>query len=361
MEIKINNENYHTNEITKEEWTYVKKTKQELFKTYSKLNTFIQFEIKKKKYLLSKVELDYLIQKLILANLKYIKDIYSDKLCDKNQINKFVYKNMIKTFPYALDLNNQINMNRPYLYEPVNLITISLLYRMQAKVDKNIQNIKDLFHIYVMLLINNLVRSIKSSLIMFSIGDDIHGYSLFRGIIEQLAMIVNAYRNKDDFTEATTINRLLFSIDGGAELDEEAKITLQKFKDKYKCKDSNIEKIVRYGWCKTSKKPIQNSSDFIKSAFGSINDSFLNLYKVTSKLIHEDCIATPYDYVNMRIGSKDVLMFLTDLAFKLLNKAGISFNKEDNKLSALLLEFDSTNILNELDIDKLWDELNESE
>ena len=49
MKIKINNENYHTNEITKEEWTYVKKTKLELFKTYSKLNTFIQFEIKKEK------------------------------------------------------------------------------------------------------------------------------------------------------------------------------------------------------------------------------------------------------------------------------------------------------------------------
>ncbi len=63
----------------------------------------------------------------------------------------------------------------------------------------------------------------------------------------------------------------------------------------------------------------------------------------------------------MRIESKDVLMFLTDLAFKMLNKAGISFTKEDNKLSALLLKFDNTNILNELDIDKLWDELNESE
>ena len=245
MKIEINDNNYHFNKLTSNELAWISTIKAKIFTQYPKLENIINSEIKKCKRNYTKFEIEEMLNKLIIANAKFLKDKYNETL-QNTQFYKFVYKNIVNTLPYVLNLDKTIRFDRPFIYEPYNILMINLLNEMQKRVDEQINSFKNEYDICHILLANNIVRSIKSSIILFSIGDDAHGYSLYRGIIEQMARLNLAEQFKDEYVKSVKLNAILQMKKMGYDLANEDEIFLNDYIKENKS-NSSIENSILYG------------------------------------------------------------------------------------------------------------------
>lgn len=277
-----------------------------------------------------------MLNKLIIANAKFLKDKYNETL-QNTQFYKFVYKNIVNTLPYVLNLDKTIRFDRPFIYEPYNIIMINLLNEMQKRVDEQINSFKNEYDICHILLANNIVRSIKSSIILFSIGDDAHGYSLYRGIIEQMARLNLAEQFKDEYVKSVKLNAILQMKKMGYDLANEDEIFLNDYIKENKS-NSSIENSILYGWAKNKNgKSIKTSTEFIETSFADLDPSTAQIlsskiYHFASEFVHEDYVGVPYDFIKMRIQSKEFLLCYTRLTFAAEMEKNIKFNKYENNL-----------------------------
>lgn len=336
MKIKIDDINYHINTLTNNELAWIATIKKIIFNQYPKLETIINTEIKKCKRNYTKIEIDEMLNKIIIANSKFLKDKYNDTLQD-TQFYKFVYKNIINTLPYVLNLDKTIRFDRPFIYEPYNILIINLLDEMQKRVAEQLQNFEYEYHTCYILLANNIVRSIKSSLILFSIGDDAHGYSLYRGIIEQIARLFLSEQFKDEYVKSVKLNAILQMKKMGATLTNEDEVLLNTYIKENKLNGS-IENSILYGWAKNKNgKTIKTSTEFIEASFTALDSNLAqilssDIYHFASEFVHEDYVKVPYDFIKMRIQSKELLLYCTCLVFAAEVNKNIKFNKYENNL-----------------------------
>lgn len=333
MKIVLDNINYHLNSFTKGEKKFVATVRSAVFNQYPKLNNLINDEIKKSKIEFTKSQKDELINKLILANIKFIKDLYVDTLNTQLQDNKFfkiIYKNIARTIPYVLTLHNKLTLDRPFLYEPINVIVMNLLNSMQDIVG-NISNFNmNKYQDIAILISNNIVRNLKSSLLLYSIGDDVHGCALYRGIVEQLARLIHSENFKEEFVKAIKINTLLQMKKSGTELEENDKNVLDSYLKEHKLTEISAEKYLLYGWAKKSNgKSYTNAKDFINSV---MPDYYERYYHLTSEFVHEDYVGVGYDFVNMRINAQYHIMLFIVMIYHIEKELGIKFTSYEKQL-----------------------------
>lgn len=336
MKIEIDDNNYHFNKLTSNELAWISTIKEKIFNQYSKLENIINSEVKKCKRNYTKFEIEEMLNKLIIANAKFLKDKYNETL-QNTQFYKFVYKNIVNTLPYVLNLDKTIKFDRPFIYEPYNILMINLLNEMQKRVDEQINSFKNEYDICHILLANNIVRSIKSSIILFSIGDDAHGYSLYRGIIEQMARLNLAEQFKDEYVKSVKLNAILQMKKMGYDLANEDEIFLKDYIKENKS-NSSIENSILYGWAKNKNgKSIKTSTEFIETSFADLDPSTAQIlsskiYHFASEFVHEDYVGVPYDFIKMRIQSKEFLLCYTRITFAAEMEKNIKFNKYENNL-----------------------------
>lgn len=336
MKIEIEDNNYHFNKLTSNELAWISTIKEKIFTQYPKLENIINSEIKKCKRNYIKFEIEEMLNKLIIANAKFLKDKYNETL-QNTQFYKFIYKNIVNTLPYVLNLDKTIRFDRPFIYEPYNILMINLLNEMQKRVDEQINSFKNEYDICHILLANNIVRSIKSSIILFSIDDDAHGYSLYRGIIEQMARLNLAEQFKDEYVKLVKLNAILQMKKMGYDLANEDEIFLNDYIKENKS-NSSIENSILYGWAKNKNgKSIKTSTEFIETSFADLDPSTAQIlsskiYHFASEFVHEDYVGVPYDFIKMRIQSKEFLLCYTHLTFAAEMEKNIKFNKYENNL-----------------------------
>lgn len=336
MKIEIDDNNYHFNKLTSNELAWISTIKEKIFTQYPKLENIINSEIKKCKRNYTKFEIEEMLNKLIIANAKFLKDKYNETL-QNTQFYKFIYKNIVNTLPYVLNLDKTIRFDRPFIYEPYNILMINLLNEMQKRVDEQINSFKNEYDICHILLANNIVRSIKSSIILFSIDDDAHGYSLYRGIIEQMARLNLAEQFKDEYVKSVKLNAILQMKKMGYDLANEDEIFLNDYIKENKS-NSSIENSILYGWAKNKNgKSIKTSTEFIETSFTDLDPSTAQIlsskiYHFASEFVHEDYVSVPYDFIKMRIQSKEFLLCYTRLTFAAEMEKNIKFNKYENNL-----------------------------
>lgn len=345
MEIKIDDENYHLNELTDElEWC--RSIRKNLFEKYPRLRKFLNDSFQKHNEEYAKSKQGELIDKLILANSKYIKDISSEedlRILKEERFHKLLKTSINVTLPYVFELEKNIRLDRPFLYEPPNILSMYLLNVMQERMENQLNDGKySDYEIYYLLLLNNIARSIKSSLILFSIGDDVHGYSLFRGIEEQLARAIMAESDNDAFVRSVKLNSLLQYKKSNPNSNDPELKPLDDYIEEYHLNLNKAENHILYGWVKRNGKPLTTAKDFMDMAFKEINNKvFQDFHHMTSEFIHEDYIAVAYNYINLRKQTRYFIQSLTLLVYQEEKEKGIKFSKYENHSFEVLKGFDS--------------------
>jgi len=330
MNILIDDVNYHIENLQLEE-KYISQIKDTLFKKYPKLNNIINKTLKDKKVNFTKEGLSAFLNKVILSTAKSIKDIHKDELTD-DQFYKMLDKALIKNIPLIIENDAFFRSTRHYLYEPEIVYSLYILNSMfNATCKLNMQDIyKDVNS--EILLINNVIRTLRSSITLFSIGDDVHGYALFRGIIELLGRVDLIKKFREDFVLFSKTNALLqYEKMDPKSIDKNQKRLIESFKSTYEINsNSQLEKFLLYGWIKNSKgKRITSATDMIKEAAFEEKDNLLKVYHFASEFIHEDYFGVNYDYVNLRINSKYIISQIVSILFELQKELGIKFSKFD--------------------------------
>ena len=145
------------------------------------------------------------------------------------------------------------------------------------------------FYVYIELI--NMFRTIKSSLVLFTIGDDVHAIALFRGYVEILSKIMLSDKFKEDYVAFKNYNTYLQNYKNNKE-------PLPADMIERLGKNATNENYIAYGWAKNKKgKSISTMTDLIKEAFGKSMDEFIHY---SSEFVHEDYVNVGYNFIYLR-------------------------------------------------------------
>ena len=241
MKIIFNSDNYHFNKESKSEISFVNETIKQLLSTHKDLNGFIDRQFKKKQPLYCEEERDRCLYKFVKGIVSEIYSYFGEEV--KNKVfYKELYDSIVNVFPYLLENESFISMKRFYLYEPHIVMMLNICNTMQRLVDSKFTfNEEEYIEKSLLLMCHNAVRAIKSSIMMFAIGDDVHGKALYRGIIELIARIYILPVQPDDFEKFNNVNMWVQEIYKHNENEQEAIEVKEAFKAKYKINESQLE------------------------------------------------------------------------------------------------------------------------
>ena len=189
-------------------------------------------------------------------------------------------------------------------------------HKSNEQVHKLLNSTKDMDKLseISLLLIHNIKRSMLSSLSLFALGDDVHGFALIRGIVEQFSrLILLDDTNIHKFVEYINLNKDLqeYKMKKSRNNNTLIPYELKKFLEINNLSINSSEKVLLNGWCKNqANRPVQTNIELVRLAFiGTNMEKFVDLYHFSSEFIHEDYLFVNYDYISMRANSRYLFTF----------------------------------------------------
>ena len=302
MKIKINDIEYHIGKVNYKNYPILLK----LQKTFRKVDSA-------------------LINKLGIAT---IKENY-DKIKPLNETDTFIFleKNVKEKLQYVLKNENEVSTNHCCLYKKNMVTSLYLCIKYMNKVNTLLPNSNcecDYEHDYI-ILCNNALRSIKSIIVLLSVGDDVHAYALLRGYLEMVAKLLylDTYDVKNNFLKYNRYNSYIQKAKmthDDSEFPDDLRALLKKKNVKYN--SQKIENILLYEWMDADVK-IHNAKDLINFAFDN-DENMLMLHHISSEFVHEDYIATYYDYIVCR---SMIIEYLPDFTEEITSRLDDCFNR----------------------------------
>ncbi len=319
MKIDINDVNYHMAMLDKNDISYIKSIIDKTLKKYQGLDDYIKKTFKANDINIKKVKDNELVINIFAAFLHSLKD--NDNIKNEEQLLK-VIKGYVRNYLEMILLNRkEFNLSHPLQYEPKvvsilglsNYINRELSYELNSELQKQSELT---FDICLSWEIINAFRSIKSSMILFTIGDDVHGIALYRGFMEIWSKLLLAQKFKDDYVKYKKYNvNLQMHIISGEELPKDMVDELGK--------NATNENYIAYGWVKNkSGKRITTLTELMNCA--NNNDPKVKEFlHYSGEFVHEDYVGIGYNYMELR---KAFINSYFEISKAMLDNFGDIFN-----------------------------------
>ena len=313
MDIRLNEINYHNATLDNNDKSYIKSIIDKLIHKYPEISKYITTVFKNNGITISKLSDNEL---LINITASFLHSLENDNIVNEDQLLRII-KGYFRNYLELIFENRKVFIgSHPVQYEPklvcvlslVNYLNKELIDICNKAVEKSQQSIFDIY--YYSEFVNGF-RALKSSMALFSIGDDVHAISLYRGYMEITAKVKLASSFKEDYVKYKEYNRYL-------QLHKHSKnalpqIMIDDLGDN--CKDENY---IAYGWAKNKNgKRITTFKGFLKEAFDEVDID--ELIQVSSEFVHEDYVGVGYDFIKLRKTYIDAYFNMTQAMMEMLN------------------------------------------
>lgn len=296
INIPIDFQNYHINKITNQERQWAESIRLQTFIKYPELDEFVEKTLTPLN--LNKIGQNNLLQDIALA-FCYASIEKEPKTTD--QLLKIV-KSCFKIYlPYIVKNLTRYKLPNLVQYEPKVAIALYIYDECYNLIQNQIdwqcnQKHQDLAEIYVLWECLNMVRAARSTLLLISVGDDVHGVSVFRGVLEILFKLFYVEAFKNEYVLFKEFNAYLQSNrDTGAPFPKK----MVDYIDSIGGFKGNKENFLAYGWIKDkSGNRILSFSQLLDEMENG--ESWKLVYHICSEFVHEDYVAVDYDYVGLR-------------------------------------------------------------
>ena len=296
MTIQINVANYHRARLDKNDIKYIKSIIDKTIKKYPDLDSYIRKVFKDNDIALKKISDNELVINIFAGFLYSLKD--NKEINNEEQLIKIV-KGYTRNYLKTIFSNRKIfTASHPLQYEPkvVCILAFSnyINREFSEEFDKEFENNPEItFKTYLTWEFINAFRTLKSSMILFTIGDDVHGIALYRGFMKICSKVMLAERFKEVYFKFKQYNLYLQMYKtGGTPLPQEM---IDDLGD-----NAKNENFIAYGWAKNKNgKRITTLTEFVNYAYNKdprVNE-FLHF---SGEFIHEDYVGVGYDYIALR-------------------------------------------------------------
>ena len=325
MEIQINDINYHAARLDKNDIKYIKSIIDKTIKKYPELDQYIKKVFNDNDIVLKKLSDNELLINIFAAFLHSLKD---NDINNEERLIKIV-KCYVRNYLEAIFANRKIFTSlHPVLYEPkvVSILAFSnyINREFSEEFDKKIANNPEITYdaCYACEFINAF-RTLKSSMLLFTIGDDVHGIALYRGFMEVCSKIMLAEQFKEDYLKYKLYNSFLQMYKN--DKTPLPKEMIEELGDK--CTNENY---LAYGWAKNKQgKRITTLTELVNCAYNK--DPKINQFlHYSGEFIHEDYVGVGYDYIALRRGYIDAYFKLSKMLLD-----GVKGIKKVNKYKQL--------------------------
>jgi hypothetical protein len=296
--IPIDEQNYHTNSLSAKELLWGKTTYKRVLTRYSKLNEFVNETTKPLN--LNKTGIEQLLTSVTLAfchTIKNFKQPATEAQLDKTLktwINAFLpyivqnlllcrYSHLIQFEPIAMCCNYVVNNYQKVIIDLTNSAEITKLSE---------------FELFSFQEFANLVRAISSCLKLFFTGDDVHGISLYRGVLEIFSKISLAQKFPEEYVLFKNFNVYLQK---KKQLNEPLPSEMIEYLKNEPLYAKTPENFLAYGWAKDLQgNRILSMKQLILNAITAEKTEVESLLQLASEFVHEDYVGVGYDYISIR-------------------------------------------------------------
>jgi hypothetical protein len=328
-QIPIDDVRYHINSPTEKEKLWGREVYEATAKQYEGLGAFVEKTVQPLH--LSKSGTRVLLSEISLAFCYAIKVAFPPKTIE--QLYRTVKKWMFAFLPYIVENLSVAKPSHLIQYEPKAVVSLYLCNKVFSKlVENNFIEGQDRFDYYYLFELVDLCRSIRSSLLLLMMGDDVHGIALMRGVFEIVAKLSFAQKFSEEYVKFKEFNACLQAHKSfGEELPKEMEEYLQAFPEYRK----NREAFLAYGWVKDKKgKRIVTLKGLLKE--WNKNERLDGWLQIASEFVHEDYAGVGYDYITMRRALIEYYLQLTTTFFSEELRITLFDKKEIGKIKNLL-------------------------
>ena len=296
--IPIDENNYHANQLSKDELLWGKTAYNRVLKSYGKLKKFIRETAKPLN--LNDEGLEQLLTSVTIAFCHTMKN--SNQPTTEAQMDKTLKTWICSFLPFIVQNLLQCRCSHPIQFEPIAIYcryatnsyytaAIDLLSHEKADALSEFESLYSQEFI-------NLFRSISSSLTLFFNGDDVHGVSLYRGALEILSKLIMAQKFPEEYVLFKDFNIHL-------QRKKQMNWPLPQKMIEYLKNDplytQKPENFLAYGWAKDSHgNRILSMRQMISSAITENQKEVAAFIQLASEFAHEDYVGVGYDYISIR-------------------------------------------------------------
>ena len=301
--IPIDDEHYHVNAFTEEERAWGRATYERVAHRYARLPLFVEKTLAPLG--LQSKDRDELLLRVTLAFCHVIKVSFPPQ--SEAELDRTVKGWLYSFLPVIAKNLSVMRTTHPVQFEPVAATVIHISNVLQESIHSFYPSIHDFesFDEWLVLEWSALLRSIRSLLLLVTIGDDVHGMALLRDTFEILCKLTLAERFPEEYVLFKRFNLYLQMHKHGAAPIPTEMAEYLKNEPAYQ---RNKENFLAYGWARDKKgKRILKMSDLLHEATDSKDIG--KLFQIASEFVHEDYAGVGYDYIAMRKYLVDICYF----------------------------------------------------
>ena len=306
--IPIDEQNYHANLLSKEELLWGQTTYERVLKRYDKLKEFVNKEMQP--LCLSKQGVKQLLTSVTLAFCHVMKN--SKQPTTQEQMDKTLKSWIYSFLPYIVQNLQSARYSHPVQFEPIALSCHYIIGVCKKAVYTSMRSpeaekLGDL-ESFLLQEFSNLFRAISSSIALFSIGDDVHGVSIFRGVLEIFSKLVLSSKFPEEYVLFKNFNLYL---QNKKQLGEPLPAEMTEYLKNEPLYIRDPESFLAYGWARNSKgNRIMSMKQLISNVITENTDDVETLLQLASEFTHEDYVGIGYDYISIRKAMLDYYYFL---------------------------------------------------
>lgn len=309
MKINISEFNYHIRKLNEKELTFIQSIESQLFIKYPDLKTKIDDILKDSNFIIKESFLKDVL-------IGFLHSLVNNNLNEKELYEK-LYSYYLTYLPIIVENTREVTSSYFVIYEPKVTILLSYVnyvlkkFALEFYEDKK-KNKFTQFESFFYSDFIGLTRAIRSAIVLFSIGDDVHAIGLFRGCIELTSNLMLSKKFEKDYAKFKTYNVYLQEY-------KMNKTPLPKnMLDDLGCNSKN-ENFIKYGWAKNANgNRVTTMADFIDIAFGK-SKRVDDLIHLASEFVHEDYSGIGYDYISLRKQFIDMFYEIAKLSLNLVD------------------------------------------
>lgn len=296
--IPIDEQNYHTNLLSKNELLWGKITYKRVLTRYNNLNEFVDKTTKPLN--LNKVGTEQLLTSVTLAFCHAIKN--SKQLATQEQMDKTLKTWLNSFLPYIVQNLLVCKYSHPIQFEPIAMYCHYVVNNCQKAVIDLLDSVEAAelseFELFSFMEVVNLLRTISSSIKLFFTGDDVHGVSLYRGVLEILSKYSIAQKFPEEYVLFKKFNLYL---QRKKQLNEPLPLEMIEYLKDEPLYAQNPENFLAYGWAKDCRgNRILSMKQMILNYTTANKKEAEALLQLASEFTHEDYVGIGYDYISLR-------------------------------------------------------------
>ena len=296
--IPIVEENYHINQLSEDELLWGKETYKRVLKCYNKLKNFIYETTKPLN--LNNEGTEQLLISVTLAFCHTMKNFKQPTT--QEQMDKTLKAWLYSFLPYIVQNLLQCRYSHLIQFEPIAVYCRYVMHKYyNAVIDflktTEAESLSE-FELFYFQEYINLFRGISSSFTLLFTGDDVHGVSLYRGILEIFSKLSIAQKFPEEYVLFKNFN---IHLQIKKQMNKPLPSEMIEYLKNEPLYAQSPENFLAYGWAKDRRgNRILSMKQLISNAFTQNKKDMEELLQLASEFTHEDYVGVGYDYISIR-------------------------------------------------------------